>query len=134
MQSICCELAGFHPPEFPTGKLYRDTKWPVDTMNSLFEIVANKRLIACILVSGIRVFILEFENIELPMRCLVLYFTVLYCFVFYCFKLCCIVLDSLVLYCIVLYYIVLYCIVLYHIVLYPIVSNLDSNINRIFLL
>ena len=54
VQAMCCELAGFFPPEHPTGKLYRNTKWPVETMKSLFQIVANKRLIACILVSALR--------------------------------------------------------------------------------
>jgi len=64
VQAIGCELAGFFPPEIVVGKLYRDTRWPVETMKSLYNLVADKRLIASILDYGPPVKIVLLDRIQ----------------------------------------------------------------------
>ena len=51
-QAICCELAGIFPPEDLNrfDEFFRGTQWPISTLKAVYEIVADKRLIACILV------------------------------------------------------------------------------------
>ena len=53
IQSIYCELAGIHPPNSSRGPFFKDTKWPIGTIKTLYQIVADKRMVASILVCPI---------------------------------------------------------------------------------
>eukprot|EP00795_Rhopilema_esculentum_P017187 gene17187-8728_t len=64
-QAICCELAGIFPPEDLDrfDEFFRGTQWPISTLKAVYEIVADKRLIACILDNGPPIKIILFDRI-----------------------------------------------------------------------
>eukprot|EP00794_Sanderia_malayensis_P000322 gene322-953_t len=62
VQGICCEIAGVYPPQSAKGPFYKDTKWPIETMQTLYNVVADKRLIATILDYGPPVKVLLFDR------------------------------------------------------------------------
>ena len=50
-QAVRCRLSDIHPPEKFEGPLIENTLWPVDSMETLMELVVGKKLVAKILVS-----------------------------------------------------------------------------------
>ena len=54
MQATLCRIAGLQPVEDGDPPFFKDTKWTVKAMRSFYDLAANKRLLAQVVVSDFK--------------------------------------------------------------------------------